>query len=368
MATATGQYATLAGAKRRIFQSGTDNTTTDTLIAELCDDVNSWIESRTQRILAPLPPFASTLVGSAAAGDLTVNLASVTGLADGIAKYGADDLLIGLVSGTHESPDILAVGASNLGPYTAWLASTDYAIGDRVTAAPVNGHVYENTGADGTSDLTPPVFPTSGGTVPDGTDIVWTDLGLDSFPVRLQAPLLNGYADATVCQTIYVQDGFDALEDGRLFVFPRGIIVLAALELSPYTGGPWGLVSPTDFFLRPSGPDLDPGWPYTECWMTNIPQGTPFPTFYPGFGNIRFIGPGPCTDTALVPAFGFPAIPDTITDIALKCVVVGYRARSTAGTDTQTINVDGSRTFEAMLSWTDRMTLDRFRAKSMLAV
>jgi hypothetical protein len=356
---AIGAYATLAAAKLRLTEAGVTDTSNDTLITELCGDVNSWIESRCQRVLAPIPPFGSALAASVSSGALSVSLTDVTGLNIG------DDLLIGLVSGTHESAGVMQIGESPLAPYTTYATETDYALGDRV--APGNGHIYQNTGDDGTSGVSAPAFPTNGSTVADGPDIVWHDLGADSFPVRLSNALLNAYGAATVCQTIYVQDGFDALEDGRLFVMSKGVVMLGALETSPYSGGPWAIVAQQDYYLRPSGPDLDPGWPYTEVWMTNIPTGSAYPVFYPGFGNIRFIGPGPCTGTTLVPGFGWPAIEDTISDIALKCVVVGFRGRTTGGTDTQTINVNGSRTFEAALSYTDRMTLDRHRVKSVLA-
>lgn len=54
MATATGAYATAAGLKARIFNDGTTVTADDTVLGTVCDQVNSYIETFTRRILAPV--------------------------------------------------------------------------------------------------------------------------------------------------------------------------------------------------------------------------------------------------------------------------------------------------------------------------
>lgn len=351
-------YATLEGAQQRLYEAGTPVPTIEApLVQSLCDDVNSWIESKTQRVLAPVTPYASTLIGAASAGATSVDVASADDLAVG------DDILLGLLSGNHENLNVIVIGASSLAPYTTWTAATVYAPGAKVIPTTPNGHVYENTGTSGTSGMSEPVFPTNGGTVVDGANIIWDDLGVESFPVTFGSALVYAHADDTPLQTIIVQDGFAAVDDGLSLVYDRGLITLAAVETAPYTGGPWGPVLGGDFFLRPT--PVDPGWPFTEVLLTNVPHpSSTYPVFYPGYGNIRLIGPGPCTGMDLVPFQGFPAIPDAIRDVALKCVVVGFRGRTTGGTDTQIINLaDGSRSYESMLSYTDRMTLDRYRAK-----
>jgi len=55
MTTAIGSYATLAAVKSRL--SGTFDSTDDTLLGTLCDQVNAFIESPagTGRVLAPRP-------------------------------------------------------------------------------------------------------------------------------------------------------------------------------------------------------------------------------------------------------------------------------------------------------------------------
>jgi hypothetical protein len=54
MATAIGTYAALAAVKTRL---GKTDTTDDTLLTSLCDQVNAWIESYTGR---PLTPYTAT--------------------------------------------------------------------------------------------------------------------------------------------------------------------------------------------------------------------------------------------------------------------------------------------------------------------
>ena len=150
----------------------------------------------------------------------------------------------------------------------------------------------------------------------------------------------------------------------------RGIIFLAALEIAPYSGGPWALGAQSDYFLRPSGPDLEPGWPFTEIVWTDVPTGSPYPTFYPGYANVRLIGPGPCVPTAPVsqPAFGWPVIPDDIQGVADMLFLAGWRARANTGGEAVVVNLDGSRTYERALSWEDRAVLERYRLKSLRAV
>lgn len=101
--TAVGTYATLAGVKRRM---GIADSTDDPIITLLCDQMNGWIESFTGRILAPIPQVATVLVSDAAAGDTTVELASVTDLRAG------DALLFGEFAGTHEHGNVASINRS----------------------------------------------------------------------------------------------------------------------------------------------------------------------------------------------------------------------------------------------------------------
>ena len=67
-----------------------------------------------------------------------------------------------------------------------WVASTAYRLGDIARPTSANGHLYQCTTA-GTSGSTQPTWPTSGGTVTDGT-AVWTDLGTSATAALMSSP------------------------------------------------------------------------------------------------------------------------------------------------------------------------------------
>lgn len=161
--------------------------------------------------------------------------------------------------------------------------------------------------------------------------------------------------EPSVGTMVFTQDGFDALENGRLMLFPRGIVSLAQLRVGTYTGAPKAVIPAGDWFLRPSGPDLQPGWPYTELWMTNIPSaGDTLPYFPPGFDTVELTG-----------VFGWPAMPDDIVTVGLDLVVAAYQARASSGGDSFTIGTEGQRTWNRLLSATDRETLDRYTRRDV---
>lgn len=171
---------------------------------------------------------------------------------------------------------------------------------------------------------------------------------IESYTGRILAP------DPTSSYTLCVESD----EAGTTLAFPRGIRALTKLEVKTHTGGPWNEIPSTDFFLQPDPCDLGPGWPYTEVQITNIPSaGTTTPYFYPGFDVVRLTG-----------SFGWSAVPDEITDLALNLVVAKWRARSAGGGDTFTIGADGERTFERMLSWQDRQTISRYKIKTPIRI
>ena len=169
---------------------------------------------------------------------------------------------------------------------------------------------------------------------------------IESYTGRVLAPLET---------TTFTIDGFDALENGRVMLFPNGICTLTKLEVAPHTGGTFVEIPTTDFFLRPTAMELETGWPYTEVWMTDIPtSGNTSPLFFPGFANVRLTG-----------TFGWAAVPDEITDVALNLVIAKYRARTAGGGDVMTVGADGERTYERLLGYQDRLTLGRHRVKTV---
>lgn len=361
MTTAIGQYISRSGAKLRMFNAGFSGADNDALIDSICRQVNDGIEEKTGRAVCPIPAYSSTF--SASAGDQSFTVADIAGL--GL----QDDVLLGLLSGNHEDARVIAIaGALDADP---WVASTAYSTGDRVQPTVANGHSYRVVSEDGTSDTSEPAWPIDG-TVIDDNDLVWLDEGAaGAATVTLDHPLTYAYAAAPI-QRIYVYDGFDALDFGRTLVVSRGLFALAAVEVATFTGAAdWTRVDPRDYFLDPPVLSRTPGWPATELRMTNVPHvggTTVAPVFYPGFRNVRLIGPGPALGMTLAPFAGWPAIPDKLTDIAAKLFVATFRERASSGGQTFTVNLDGSRVYERALSYEDKAYLERLRVKDLVVV
>lgn len=75
----------------------------------------------------------------------------------------------------HRGISALVVTRKNGSTATAWQATTAYTLGAYKIPATANGHFYKVTVA-GTSDSEAPTWPTTGGTVTDGT-VTWQDMG-----------------------------------------------------------------------------------------------------------------------------------------------------------------------------------------------
>jgi hypothetical protein len=111
---------------------------------------------------------------------------------------------------------------------------------------------------------------------------------------------------APIASAVYTFDGYDAVEGARCLLVPMGVRVVSLLEIAPYTGATFSTIPSTDYFVRPTTQERDPGWPGTELWMTDIPSASnPYPYFPPGFANVR-----------PTMAAGWPAIPDDVIEVA----------------------------------------------------
>ena len=77
-----------------------------------------------------------------------------------------------------------------------WVASTAYALGDVARPVTGNSHLYQCITA-GTSGSTQPTWPTTGGTVTDGT-AVWTDLGTAATAALVSGPSIATATGVTV--------------------------------------------------------------------------------------------------------------------------------------------------------------------------
>lgn len=188
-----------------------------------------------------------------------------------------------------------------------------------------------------------------------------TDASQDSLLTAITAEV-NDYVEgfcgrvvADLGSVTYTFDGSDALEGGRMLPLIMGFRSVTTLQVAASTGATLSTVPSTDYFLRPTTQQRDPGWPATELWMTDIPtSGNATPIFYRGFNNVAITG-----------SAGWAAVPGDLADVALKMAVATYRERqSSGGGDVMTINVDGSRTFERALSYSDRQTLLRYRVRT----
>src|SRR5262245_20998699 len=165
----------------------------------------------------------------------------------------------------------------------------------------------------------------------------------------------TGRVIAPITYTNALFDGFDALEDGKLLVFPRGLRSVSLLEIAPFTGGTFATVPPSDYFIQPESNNRDPGWPGTELWLTNIPSASnASPVFFPGWQNVRLTGTG-----------GWAAIPDEIAGLAEKLVVAAYRARASGGGGSVVIGSDGSRVIERSLDAQDWHLVNSYTYKEV---
>lgn len=177
----------------------------------------------------------------------------------------------------------------------------------------------------------------------------WANAGIESFTKRVLAP---------ITYTAALFDGYDAVENGRCLMIPRGIRTISSLQVAPNTGGTFTTVASGDYFIQPNDQERDPGWPGTELWLSDIPSGaTSLPIFLPGFSNIRITGTG-----------GWAAQPDDVIDVALNVAVAKWRGRSAIGGDTFSTGTDGERTFTRYLSYEDKATLSRYMLRQPVVI
>ena len=145
---------------------------------------------------------------------------------------------------------------------------------------------------------------------------------------------------------------FSPATTSRVLWVPRGVRAVTALGYAtddqPDSGGTFTSIASTAYSLQPAAGNRDDGFPATRIALLD----TSGSYFYAGINRVQV------TMTA-----GFAAVPADIEQVALNLVVAAHRERGSTSTgDSFTINVDGSRTFERSLSYSDRMTLDWYRA------
>jgi len=315
MTTAIGSYATLAAVKSRL--SGTFDSTDDTLLGTLCDQVNAFIESPagTGRVISPRP------VGSGVASANEIQ--SVT-----LAKS------VGNVTGGHFTLTFNGSTTTNLS-FDAAAATVETALEALATIGTDNVTVTGNAGGPYAVEFT-------GALAGLAQQLMTADAAhLTVAPCTATVALVS-----TPQTSLYYFDG----DGGRvLWVDHRGISELA---VAPQTGGAFVVLAAADYFSRPLPQERDPGWPATAVVLSDLPTSGYW--YFPrGYATVR---------AKLV--LGWPAIPDDITGLALTMVVRAWHARQSGQTDIVGNDETGAPVVSRYLSAADRDTLRRYRVAS----
>lgn len=133
----------------------------------------------------------------------------------------------------------------------------------------------------------------------------------------------------------------------------RGIRSVTTLGIAtddqPSSGGTYTSATSTAYYIDPPEADRPPGWPGTWLCFRSNATGAETAYYTASYG------------AEITGGFGFAAVPGDIEQVALNLVVAAHTARGVAGGDRYTVNIDGSRTFERALSYSDRMILDWYR-------
>ena len=143
---------------------------------------------------------------------------------------------------------------------------------------------------------------------------------------------------------------------GRKLRIPKGIRSITTLGVAtqsqPSSGGTYVTATSTDYYIDPPEHDRDVGWPGDAiCFRINASGAI--------FVDAEF-------GAEVTGAFAFAAVPPAIAHVAENLAVAAFRARASSGGGPGiTINVDGSRTYDPMLSHKDRATLKFFSLPSI---
>ncbi len=169
------------------------------------------------------------------------------------------------------------------------------------------------------------------------------NMWIETWAGRPLAP--HGTAAATVYLDVPAQTD-------HLYV-PQGITSLDEVAIARYTGADYETVPEADVFLRPVTPD--PGWPYTWIELSDVPSTGTYSTFYPGKETVRVVG-----------MFGWPAIPDDITDLALSLATRVWFSRQAGQADVVGTDAAGNPVVSRALSPRDRETLRLYTVPTRL--
>lgn len=150
-----------------------------------------------------------------------------------------------------------------------------------------------------------------------------TDVTDDTL-LGLLCDQVNGYIESYTGRVIAPISGtptryYDIAKSAYELDEPDGIRVITTLSVAQFTGGTYTDLPSTDYYLRPIRPR--PGWPYTEVELSDRVTGG-FSVFPTGYEIVKIVG-----------TFGWSAIPDEITDVALTAATRAWYARQSGQAD-----------------------------------
>ncbi len=181
---------------------------------------------------------------------------------------------------------------------------------------------------------------------PAGTTDTTDDtlLGLICDRVNQDIEDAAGRVLAPVSGTPVFTEDVDDTRVRRLYI-NRGIRAVTTLELASYTNAPYVTIPATDYFLRPTADKLQPGWPFTELYLSDIPTGG-FSFFPKGFATVR-----------ITATTGWAVIPDSVTELAIAMASRAWSARQSGQQDTIGTDEMGRPLVSRILSPEDRAKL-----------
>lgn len=147
-------------------------------------------------------------------------------------------------------------------------------------------------------------------------------------------------------------------ESGRALWIPKGIRSITTLgvaeEDQPASGGTYTTATSSDYYIDPPEIERSSGWPATRIVFRRNASGAAT-IFQDASYGVEITG-----------AFGWSAPPADVANVGANMVVALHRRRgASGGGDSVTVNIDGSRTFEWLLSTTDRRTLDWYAIRTV---
>jgi len=142
---------------------------------------------------------------------------------------------------------------------------------------------------------------------------------------------------------------FDVYNSGRLLRVPKGIAAATLLEVAtqsqPESAGTYAVVPVAEWFLRPTEPDRDDGWPATSIVISNV-SGSYFAA---GYNTVRLTG-----------ALGFATVPYNIQGVGIRASAAATLAKGSVG-NAVPIGPNGGVMVLRNIAPADRETLMRYQ-------